>query len=107
MTEDEELNAIGKSMQSTDKAKDDLENPYKTSKRPDPYIRNSFIMLGVGIQLFVTVIVFIYIGMYFDTKMETTNFLSLIGGIIGILVGLFNFFKLVKRFGVGGTEYDD
>lgn len=107
MMDEEKINTDGKPDIDKDKSKFELENPYKNGSKPDPYIRNSFIMLGVGIQLFATVIVFIYIGMYFDKKLETTNFLTLIGGILGILVGLFNFFKLVKRFGVGGTEYDE
>jgi len=107
MMDEENINTTGKANINADKSKLELDNPYKNGSKPDPYIRNSFIMLGVGIQLFATVIVFIYIGMYFDKKLETTNFLTLIGGILGILVGLFNFFKLVKRFGVGGTEYDE
>lgn len=107
MIENENTDITDRIISKPENTRFELDNPYKNGSKPDPYIRNSFIMLGVGVQLFATVIVFIYIGMYFDKKLETTNFLTLIGGILGILVGLFNFFKLVKRFGVGGTEYDE
>jgi hypothetical protein len=64
---------------------------------PNANLKDGLIYLGLGFQLFVTTIVFILIGKYLDEKLELNNFLMLIFGVIGFILGMTTFFKIARK----------
>jgi len=52
--------------------------------------------LGLGLQLAVTIVAMVLFGSWLDKKLQSGYLLTLIGGIVGISVGIFNLIKTVN-----------
>lgn len=52
--------------------------------------------LGLGLQLAVTIVAMVLIGSWADKKFDTGYIFTLIGGILGISVGIYNLIKTVN-----------
>ena len=53
--------------------------------------------LGLGLQLAVTVIVMVFLGIWLDKKFDTNPWLTIICSLLGISAGLYNFIKTVLK----------
>jgi uncharacterized membrane protein YfcA len=63
--------------------------------------------LGLGLQLAVTIIAFVFLGNWLDTKFNLKNILTLIFGFLGIGVGLYNLIKTVLNLEKRNKEKDE
>lgn len=75
--------------------------PKRTMKEVGPY-------LGLGIELAVTLLVFIFIGQYLDKRWDTDPWLFLACAALGFIIAFYNFFKTISRLNdrdsKGGTN---
>ena len=53
--------------------------------------------LTLGIQLIITILACVFAGQWADGKFDTSPLLTLIGGLLGIAAGFYNFFKAVLK----------
>ena len=51
--------------------------------------------LGLGLQLAVTIVAFVLIGSWFDKKFSQNYIFTLIAGLLGIGIGLYNLIRTV------------
>jgi F0F1-type ATP synthase assembly protein I len=58
---------------------------------------SSWAYASLGMQIVVTVLVFIYIGIRVDRHWQTKPWGFLSGAVVGILVGLYSFIKTVSQ----------
>jgi F0F1-type ATP synthase assembly protein I len=52
--------------------------------------------LGLGLQLAVTIVALVLLGSWLDKKFQLGYLLTLIGGILGISMGIYNLIKTVN-----------
>lgn len=53
--------------------------------------------LGLGIQLAATVGIMVFVGIWIDKKLDTSPYFTLIFSILGIITGMYHFFKSVIK----------
>lgn len=52
--------------------------------------------LGLGLQLAVTIVGFVLIGNWLDKKYDSSYLYTIIGGVLGISIGIYNLIKTVN-----------
>ena len=78
-------------------------NTHKPSSLGQAY-RSVGPYLTLGIQLIVTILLFVFAGHWADGKFDTSPLLTLIGGLVGIAAGFYHFFKVVLKMGRKSEE---
>ncbi len=66
----------------------------------NPLLRNDADWLkysGIGIELVVIILVFLFLGLWLDDKFNTKFIFTLILTILGFVGGFYNFYLTVKR----------
>ena len=53
--------------------------------------------LGLGLQLAVTVVVMVFFGSWLDKKFNLNYILTLVFGLVGIAVGIYNLIRTVNE----------
>jgi ATP synthase protein I len=53
--------------------------------------------LGLGVQLAVTVVVLVFLGIWLDGKFDTQPILTIIFSFLGMAAALYNFIKTVLK----------
>jgi ATP synthase protein I len=71
---------------------DDSKNSGKILSDYAPYI-------GLGLQLAVTVVIMVFIGVWLDGEFDTKPALTIICSFIGVFAALYNFIKTVIKLG--------
>lgn len=66
--------------------------PQKGGKAP---IGSPKALFGLGFEIAVPIVLLMYVGYRLDGWWETTPWLFLVGAILGIAIGFYNFFKRV------------
>jgi ATP synthase protein I len=72
--------------------KDDQDKPDKLIKEYAPY-------LGLGLQLAITVVVMVFLGLWLDGKFNTSPLLTIVCSFLGVFAALYNFIKTVLKSG--------
>jgi F0F1-type ATP synthase assembly protein I len=70
--------------------KNNSENPNRLLKEYAPY-------LGLGLQLAITVVVMVFLGIWFDEKFNTEPFLTIACSFLGVFAALYNFIRAVTK----------
>ncbi|HQF43428.1 MAG TPA: AtpZ/AtpI family protein [Ignavibacteriaceae bacterium] len=52
--------------------------------------------LGLGLQLAVTIVAMVFLGSWLDKKFDSRYLFTLLGGIFGISIGIYNLIKTVN-----------
>jgi ATP synthase protein I len=55
--------------------------------------------LGLGLQLAVTVVAMVFLGIWLDDKFNTSPILTIICSFLGVFAALYNFIKTVLKSG--------
>ena len=55
--------------------------------------------LGLGLQLAVTVVVMVFLGIWLDRKLDTNPWMTVVCSFLGIFAALYSFIKTVIRSG--------
>ena len=55
--------------------------------------------LGLGLQLAVTVVVMVFLGIWLDRKLDTNPWMTVACSFLGIFAALYSFIKTVIRSG--------
>jgi len=55
--------------------------------------------LGLGLQLAITVVVMVFLGLWLDGKFDTSPILTIICSALGVFAALYNFIKTVLKSG--------
>jgi ATP synthase protein I len=55
--------------------------------------------MGLGLQLAITVIVMVFLGIWLDGRFNTSPLLTIIFSLLGIFAALYNFIKSVLKSG--------
>ena len=71
-------------------------NTHKPSSLAQAY-RSVGPYLTLGIQFIVTILLCIFLGHWADAKFDTSPIFILIGSLLGIAAGFYNFFKVVLK----------
>ncbi len=61
-------------------------------------------LMGLGIQFVIAIIVSLYAGMWLDTKLHSTPWFTLIGGLLGASAGFYSMFRAAVD---ANKKYDD
>ena len=67
--------------------------------KPDRLLKQYAPYLGLGIQLAVTVAVMVFLGLWLDSKFNTSPLWTIICSSLGIFAALYNFIKTVLKSG--------
>ncbi len=51
--------------------------------------------LNIGYVMTTSVVVFTFLGYYVDKKWETRPWFTIVGAVVGLVVGFYQFFKIV------------
>lgn len=57
------------------------------------YYKEAAPLLGLGLQLAVTVVVFVFVGRWLDNKFEKTPLFTIVMASLGIFAALYSFIK--------------
>jgi F0F1-type ATP synthase assembly protein I len=62
--------------------------------------------IGLGIEMAVAIVVFMYVGYRLDAWLATEPWLFMVGSLLGVTVAFYTFFRRVmpRRQGPGGEE---
>jgi ATP synthase protein I len=71
---------------------DEKEDSGKILKEYAPFI-------GLGLQLAITVVVLVFLGVWLDDKFDTKPWLTVICSFLGVFAALYNFIKTVIKSG--------
>ncbi len=55
--------------------------------------------LGLGLQLAVTVVVMVFLGIWLDKKLDTNPWMTVVCSFLGIFAALYTFIKTVLKSG--------
>ena len=55
--------------------------------------------LGLGLQLAVTVVVMVFLGIWLDKKLDTNPWMTVVCSFLGIFAALYSFIKTVIKSG--------
>lgn len=55
--------------------------------------------LGLGLQLALTVVIMVFLGIWLDGKFNTKPILTVICAFLGIIIGMYTFIKTVLKAG--------
>ncbi len=55
--------------------------------------------LGLGLQLAITVVAMVFLGIWLDKKFMTSPILTIVCSFLGVFAGLYNFIKTVLKSG--------
>lgn len=55
--------------------------------------------LGLGLQLAVTVVVMVFLGIWLDKKLDTNPWMTVVCSFLGIFAALYSFVKTVIKSG--------
>jgi len=50
---------------------------------------------GLGIQLAISILIFLYVGQWLDKKLGTDPFLLIVGVFVGATVGIYNMYHML------------
>ena len=53
--------------------------------------------LGLGVQFVASILLFLFLGRWLDTKLGTTPILMLVGVVFGATAGFYHFFRTVMQ----------
>ena len=69
--------------------------------RPSPHS-----LFGLGFEIAVPVVLFMFAGYKADGWLETEPWLFVVGALLGVTIGFYSFFKRVQRYsrGPGGKQ---
>lgn len=70
-----------------------------TMSEKKPRLRGMATMSSVGIQLVVSTVIGLFLGLWLDKKFDTAPWLMLLGLVIGIASGFKNLYEVAKRYG--------
>jgi F0F1-type ATP synthase assembly protein I len=63
--------------------------------------------ITVGLQLAVTILIFVYGGYWLDGKFDKRPLFLAIGTVLGMTVGFYNLLKELKAIQSGNNDQDD
>lgn len=78
-------------MKNTDNFKNIFKNPLL--KHDSDWVKYS----GIGIELVVIILVFLFLGLWLDGKFQTKFIFTLILTIVGFISGFYNFYLTIKK----------
>lgn len=73
------------------------QRPEPPKKRPLPQ-PNPWLLMGAGVELAAVVGVLALLGWWLDGRYGTQPFLLLLGLLVGVVGGIYNLWRLAKRF---------
>lgn len=71
---------------------DKIKGTSKYYKEVGPY-------LGLGLQLAITVVIMVFLGIWLDGEFNTKPILTVIFAFLGIIIGMYAFIKTVLKAG--------
>lgn len=74
------------------------------SDRPRQIVQSGGSLLGIGIQLVVTILAFAALGWWLDGKLDTTPWLLLAGLLFGATGGMISFIRTALKAGGQGSR---